>query len=250
MTEPSPSGAAPRGASPQDSTEPDQEPAGSQEAGSAATVRTRSKVAVLIAVALGALGLDALSKALVVANLTPGEPVHVIGDVLEFNLLRNSGAAFSVGTGYTAVFTLLAIVVICVVVRFAPRLGSTGYAVAFGLLLAGASGNLADRIFRAPGIFRGDVVDWIEVTRYYPVFNLADSSICIAAVLFIVLSLRGIHMDGTRGDRPPSRDGAGAAEVPPSAGAPEAPGSMPSSRAASQASATPAPGTASAEADR
>ncbi|HTU72238.1 MAG TPA: signal peptidase II [Trebonia sp.] len=215
--------------------------------------RPRSKLAVLIAVAVGVFGLDALSKALVVANLTPGLPVHVIGDVLEFNLLRNSGAAFSLGTGYTAVFTLLAIVVIGVVVRFAPRLRSTGYAVAFGLLLAGASGNLADRVFRAPGLFRGDVVDWIEVTRYYPVFNLADSSICIAAVLFIILSLRGVHMDGSRGDQPPVREADGA-DVPPAASGPDDPEAPPSSSAASAgpaASATPAPGTsAPAEAER
>jgi signal peptidase II len=211
-------------------------------------------MAVLIAVAVGALGLDVASKALVVANLTPGQPVHVIGDVLQFNLLRNSGAAFSFGTGYTAIFTLLAIVVVSVVVRFAPRLRSTGYAVAFGLLVAGASGNLADRIFRAPGVFRGDVVDWIEVTRYYPVFNLADSSICIAAVLFIVLSLRGIHMDGTRGDQLPGGNAPDAAEVPPASGAPETRGTPPSSGAASEApaaSAALAPGTAApAEAER
>jgi signal peptidase II len=199
-----------------------------------AAPRARSKLAVLIAVAVGAFGLDALSKALVVANLTPGQPVHVIGDILEFNLLRNSGAAFSFGTGYTAVFTLLAIVVISVVVRFAPRLRSTGYAVAFGLLLAGAGGNLADRIFRAPGVFRGDVVDWIEVTRYYPVFNLADSSICIAAVLFIVLSLRGIHMDGTRGDQSPVSEADGS-DVPPAASGPETPPAPPSSGATSAA---------------
>jgi signal peptidase II len=206
---------------------------------------------VLIAVAFGAFGLDAASKALVVANLTPGQPVHVIGDILEFDLLRNSGAAFSFGTGYTVVFTLLAIVVIGVVVRFAPRLRSTGYAVAFGLLLAGASGNLADRIFRAPGLFRGDVVDWIEVTRYYPVFNLADSSICIAAVLFILLTLRGIRMDGTRAQQPAAGS---AADVPPASGGPGNPGTPPSSSAVSDgsaASATLTPGTAAAvEAER
>jgi signal peptidase II len=221
-----------------------------QPSGDGATGRSRSKLGVLIAVAVGAFALDALSKALVVANLTPDEPVHVIGDVLEFNLLRNSGAAFSFGTGYTVVFSLLAIVVIGVVVRFAPRLRSTGYAVAFGLLLAGASGNLADRIFRAPGLFRGDVVDWIEVTRYYPVFNLADSSICIAAVLFILLSLRGIHMDGSRGDRPPVTD-ADTSDVPPASGGPETPPSSTAASAAPDADPARAPGpSAPAEAER
>jgi signal peptidase II len=159
------------------------------------------KVAVLAGIAVLVLALDATSKALIVANLTPGEPVHVIGDILEWNLLRNSGAAFSFGTSYTVIFTLLAIGVVAYVIRAARRLRSTGYAIAFGLLLGGASGNLADRLLRAPGVLRGNVVDWIEVTRYYPVFNLADSAICCAGVLFVVLALLGYHTDGTRGDR-------------------------------------------------
>jgi signal peptidase II len=254
MTQPSPGEAAPGGASPGPSQQPSQEQPASPQHGTPATAGPRSKLSLLIAVAAGAFGLDALSKALVVANLTPGQPVHVIGDILEFDLLRNSGAAFSFGTGYTVVFTLLAIVVIGVVARFAPRLRSTGYAIAFGLLLAGASGNLADRIFRAPGLFRGDVVDWIEVTRYYPVFNLADSSICIAAVLFVVMSLRGIRMDGSHGEPPPDGDTAHASDVPPASDAPDNPGIPPSSSAASEASAASAalaPGTAApAEAER
>jgi signal peptidase II len=207
-------------------------------------------MAVLAGVAVGALALDAGSKALIVANLTPGQPVHVLGNILEFNLLRNSGAAFSFGTGYTVVFTLLAIVVIGVVVRFAPRLRSTGYAVAFGLLLAGASGNLADRIFRAPGLFRGDVVDWIEVTRYYPVFNLADSSICIAAVLFVLMSLRGIHMDGTRGDQSPGRDAAGASDASSAASSTRTQKRPPSAGASPDDPALASGACASAEAER
>jgi len=161
----------------------------------------RPKVAVLAGVAALVLALDATSKALVVANLTPGEPVHVIGNILEWNLLRNPGAAFSVGTSYTVIFTLLAIGVVGYVVRTARRLRSTSYAIAFGLLLGGASGNLADRLLRAPGVLRGNVVDWIEVTRYYPVFNLADSAICCAGVLFVVLVMLGYRTDGTRAGR-------------------------------------------------
>ncbi|HEX3961078.1 MAG TPA: signal peptidase II [Trebonia sp.] len=177
------------------------------------------KVAILAGIAALVLALDATSKALVVANLTPGEPVHVIGDILEWNLLRNSGAAFSFGTSYTAVFTLLAIGVVAYVIRTARRLRSTGYAIAFGLLLGGASGNLADRLLRAPGVLRGNVVDWIEVTRYYPVFNLADSAICCAGALFVVLALLGYHTDGTRGDRAvPVRPAPGATETAHEAG--------------------------------
>ena len=184
-------------------------------------------IGLLAGVAVLVVALDAVSKALAVAHLTPGEPVHVLGNVLEWDLLRNPGAAFSVGTGYTAVFTVLAIGVIAFVIRTARRLRSTGYAVAFGLLLGGAAGNLGDRIFRAPGVFRGDVVDWIGVVpRYWPVFNLADSSICIAAVLFVLLALFGVHIDGTRGD-------------PRAAERPGADDSDSSSTSASQVSATP-----------
>ena len=166
-------------------------------------VAGKPRVGVLAAVAALVLGLDIVSKVLVVANLTEGEPVHILGDIFEFTLLRNSGAAFSVGTGYTVVFTVLAIGVIAFVVRAARTLRSVGYAVAFGLLLGGAAGNLGDRIFRSPGVFRGNVVDWIGVVpRYYPVFNIADSAICIAGALFVLLALRAVHMDGTRGERP------------------------------------------------
>jgi len=89
------------------------------------------------------------------------------------------------------------LVVVVVIVRTAPRLGSVGWAVALGGLLGGALGNLTDRLFRGPGPLRGYVVDWIQVP-HYPVFNLADSAIVCSAVLMVVLSLRGIQLDGTR----------------------------------------------------
>jgi signal peptidase II len=188
-------------------TPSDREPAGPGGAGGGPAGAgggpggAKSKVAVLAGVAVVVLALDAISKALVVANLTPGEPVHVIGTLLQWNLLRNSGAAFSLGTGYTVVFTLLAIGVVTYIIRTARRLRSTGYAIAFGLLLGGASGNLADRLFRAPGFFRGNVVDWIDVAHYDGVFNLADSAICCAGAMFVILALLGYRTDGTRGDR-------------------------------------------------
>ena len=80
-----------------------------------------------------------------------------------------------------------------------PTTGWTGPTVTGGLL-GGAMGNLSDRIFRAPGLFRGDVVDWIAVTRYYPIFNLADSAIVCGGILTVILAMRGQHLDGTRGD--------------------------------------------------
>ncbi len=162
----------------------------------------------LVGVAVFVLAVDIISKALVVAHLTPDQPVHVLGDVLMLWLTRNPGAAFSVGTGETAVFTVIAFGVVVYIARTARRLYSLGWAVALGLLLGGAAGNLGDRIFRAPGLFRGEVVDWIAVTRYYPIFNLADSAIVCGGILTVLLAMRGYHLDGSRGELPSAKDGA------------------------------------------
>jgi signal peptidase II len=161
----------------------------------------RRRVVVLAALALFVLAADAISKALVVAHLRPDQPVHVLGNVFELWLTRNPGAAFSVGTGETAVFTLIAFGVIVYIARTARKLYSVGWAIALGLLLGGAMGNLGDRIFREPGLFRGYVVDWIGVVpRYYPIFNLADSAIVCGGILTVILAMRGFHLDGTRGE--------------------------------------------------
>jgi signal peptidase II len=171
---------------------------------------------VLAGVAAFVLAADIVTKALVVAHLREGDPVHVLGDVLMLNLLRNPGAAFSVGTGDTIVFTAIAVAVVVYIARTARKLYSIGWAITLGLLLGGALGNLTDRVFRAPGLFRGNVVDWIEVTRYWPVFNLADSAIVCGGILTVLLAMLGYHLDGTHGDRkaqpsPPGADsGSGA----------------------------------------
>ena len=163
----------------------------------------RRRVPVLAGVAAFVLAADVVTKALVVAHLRPDQPVHLIGNVLEFWLTRNPGAAFSVGTGMTVIFTVIAFGVISYIARTARKLYSAGWAIALGLLLGGAMGNLGDRIFRAPGLFRGYVVDWIGVVpRYYPIFNLADSAIVCGGILTVILAMRGYHLDGTRGDLP------------------------------------------------
>ena len=164
----------------------------------------RRRVAVLAGVAAFVLAADIITKAIVVAHLRPDQPVHLLGNVFEFWLTRNPGAAFSVGTGETAVFTVIAFGVIVYIARTARKLYSAGWAIALGLLLGGAMGNLGDRIFRAPGLFRGYVVDWIGVVpRYYPIFNLADSAIVCGGILMVILAMRGYHLDGTpRGDEP------------------------------------------------
>ena len=141
--------------------------------------------------------LDQVTKVLAVANLEPGVVQPFVGEFLRFHLIRNPGAAFSFATGSTWIFTVLAAVVVVVVVRLSRRLRSTAWALALGFLLAGATGNLADRLLREPGFARGHVVDFLQLP-HWPIFNVADSSICVAAVLIAVLAIRGVGLDGTR----------------------------------------------------
>jgi len=140
---------------------------------------------------------DQLTKAWATANLQPDQPRELIGSLLQLNLIRNSGAAFSIGTGATWILTTIACAVVVFVLFSARRLGSRGWALALGLLLAGSLGNVTDRMFRAPGPGRGHVVDFVQVP-HYPIFNVADSAIVSAAVLIAVLAFRGINIDGTR----------------------------------------------------
>lgn len=162
-----------------------------------------------LAVALGVTALvvvvvDQAAKYLAVAHLTENVPVTVIPGWLQLRLIRNPGAAFSLATGSTWIFTVVALVVTVAIVRVARRLGSGWWALALGLLLGGAVGNLIDRLLRWPGFGRGHVVDFIEYLRFpfmqFPVFNVADSAITTAAVLIAVLGLRGVGVDGRRAD--------------------------------------------------
>jgi signal peptidase II len=157
----------------------------------------RRRVVLLCATAGGVLALDIVSKLLVVAHLTGREPLELIPGVLDLQLTRNGGAAFSVAGGATVLFTLVALVVVVVIARTARRLRSTGWVLVFGLVLGGALGNLVDRLVRSPGPLRGHVVDWIHL-HHWPVFNLADSAIVVGAVLAVLMSLRGVGLDGSR----------------------------------------------------
>jgi signal peptidase II len=164
---------------------------------------SRRRLPLLLAVvAVVVLALDQGAKYLAVRELTPDVPVTVIDGWLQLRLIRNSGAAFSMATGMTWLLTIIAIVVSVVIVRVSRRLGSITWAMALGLMLGGALGNLMDRLFRAPGIARGHVVDFIEYLRFpfmdFPVFNVADSCVVTAAVLIAVLGVIGLGVDGRR----------------------------------------------------
>ncbi|MFI5492056.1 signal peptidase II [Actinoplanes sp. NPDC051859] len=181
-----------------------EETAGAPEAGSApAAPRARGKaVAVLGATALLGLVVDQVTKELSTNELTTGEPVRILGGLVHLSLLRNSGAAFSLGSGYTWVFPLVTLVVIGWISWMAVRLRSVPWAVALGLVLGGALGNLGDRLFRAPGVMHGHVVDMISLFgpygEYFAVFNIADSCLSVGVVLAVLLELTGRQRDGTR----------------------------------------------------
>ncbi|MFJ2057186.1 signal peptidase II [Streptomyces sp. NPDC087908] len=168
------------------------------EDGSAAPERPtgRRRILALFVVAVLAYLLDLGSKMLVVAELEGREPIRVIGDWLRFDAIRNPGAAFGMGEAFTIIFTCIAVAVIVVIIRLARKLYSLPWAIALGLLLGGALGNLTDRIFRSPGVFEGAVVDFIA-PAHFAVFNLADSAIVCGGTLIVILSFRGLDPDGT-----------------------------------------------------
>ena len=160
------------------------------------------RLGLFLAVAATVLTVDVCSKVLVVAHLDPGHPRRLLGGVLYLVLARNSGAAFSVGTGATIVLTAVAVVIVAVIARVAGRLRSTGWALALGLVLGGALGNLVDRLLRAPGVGRGHVVDWLSLFaddgHVWPIFNAADSAIVCGGVLAGALAMFGVDLNGRR----------------------------------------------------
>ena len=158
------------------------------------------RFAVLAIVAPLALALDIVTKVLMVANQEGKPPIRILGGLVYLDVIRNSGAAFSMATGMTWILSLIAVAVVVALVVVAPRLRSTGWAIGLGLVLAGALGNLIDRIFRSPGPLRGHVVDFVSVfgpyAKYFAVFNIADSCICVGGALIVLMAILGRDYDG------------------------------------------------------
>ena len=154
----------------------------------------RRRLRLLLTVAAVVLFIDVVTKVLAVRLLTPGQPVSIIGDTVTWTLVRNSGAAFSMATGYTWVLTLIATGVVIGIVWMGRRLVSPWWAIGLGMILGGATGNLIDRFFRAPGPLRGHVVDFFSV-GWWPVFNVADPAVVGGAILLVALSLFGFDFD-------------------------------------------------------
>lgn len=162
----------------------------------------RRRVALLAVMAVVVLALDLVTKIVAVAILENREPIRLFGGALYLPLIRNGGAAFGLAEGWTAVLAVVALGVVGFIIWIARRLRSTGWAIGLGLVLGGALGNLVDRVFRAPGPLRGHVVDFLSLFDPYgqvwPVFNLADSAICVGGATVVLMALLQRDYDGTR----------------------------------------------------
>lgn len=167
-----------------------------------ASGRSRRPIGVLALATAVVLVIDIVTKQLAVSELAGREPVRLLGGAVYLDLIRNSGAAFSLGTGYTFVFPVIALGVVAWIVWTARRLRSVPWALALGLVLGGAVGNLVDRIFRAPGPMVGHVVDMVSLFaprgEVFAVFNAADSALTVGVALALLLELTGRRIDGTR----------------------------------------------------
>jgi signal peptidase II len=153
---------------------------------------------ILGVVALCVYLVDQIAKVLVVQSLYEGQQVQVLGQLLQLHFVKNPGAAFSIGSGSTWIFSIVGVGVLGFVIWYAPRIRSTAWAVLFGLLLGGLLGNLTDRLFREPGFGVGHVVDFLQIPLLPAIFNLADVAIVSSMVLFLILTLRGVGLDGRR----------------------------------------------------
>jgi signal peptidase II len=166
---------------------------------------TTARTAAIVALALAAVltvGLDTATKQLVLSTLGDGSVVRILGGAVYFDLTRNGGAAFSIGTRLTVIFPIIATVVVIGIGYLARKLRSVPWAIALGLIMGGAAGNLIDRVFRAPAPLRGHVVDFISLFgpngERFAIFNLADSALCVGVALAILLEFTGWRRDGTR----------------------------------------------------
>ena len=162
----------------------------------------RRVLTLFFGIAVAVTLIDQVTKHLTVVYLADREPVKVLGGLVYLMHVRNSGAAFSMGTGVTWVFPIVALVVTVVLGFVIRNVRSTAWAIALGLVFGGVIGNLGDRLFRSPGPFVGHVVDMVSLLdergQGFPVFNGADSALTIGVVLIILLELSGRQRDGTR----------------------------------------------------
>jgi signal peptidase II len=150
--------------------------------------RQQARWPLLLSVAVGVLALDQLSKWWALENLDD-QIIDVVGS-LRLKLVLNYGAAFSLTEGRGPLISLLALGVVALLLRNGRQATHPLSAVALGLVLGGAIGNLSDRAFRSgDGFLGGGVVDFIDL-QWWPIFNVADMGVVIGAFLLVVASWR------------------------------------------------------------
>jgi signal peptidase II len=134
---------------------------------------------------------DLATKIWAVNYLSHRGSVKIVGSLFQLNFIRNAGAAFSFAPGATLLLSFFGIAVLIAIAYYAPSLTSKGWALVLGLVMGGILGNLTDRIFREPGLLRGHVIDWLQLPNW-PIFNIADIAIVVAAFISVVLTARNI----------------------------------------------------------
>ncbi|WP_336650803.1 MULTISPECIES: signal peptidase II [unclassified Leucobacter] len=164
--------------------------------------RRRLVPVLLLGVAIVVFAVDQLAKNWVVEHLPEGRTVPVLGEFLQWHFVRNPGAAFSMASGSTWIFTILATVVVVVILWQLRRLRSLSWGIFLGLLLGGVLGNLTDRLTREPGFPEGHVIDfiltpWMWLGFNPAIYNIADIAIVSSMLLFVVISLLGLPIDGS-----------------------------------------------------
>ena len=178
----------------------------------------------VLLLAVTVLAVDQLSKRWAVSRLSGDRSISVLGDVLRLRLLYNPGAAFSMGTELTWVFTIVAAVAVVAVAAVAWRARSRLWSIGLGLALGGVASHLLDRLFRDPGFARGHVVDFIDYSGLF-VGNIADIAIVGGFALLAVMYLAGVPIN-PRNRRPAPAEPVPPADVPDTAllrGEPEKP---------------------------
>lgn len=145
---------------------------------------------------LAAYLADLWTKETVLATMEEGDRIPVLEPLLSWHFIRNPGAAFSIGTEYTWVFTVVQAVGLLIVLYLILRRARTlPWLLTLGALGGGIAGNLTDRLFREPGFGIGHVIDFIGV-QHFAIFNIADSFIVVSIIVIVVLVMLGKTLDG------------------------------------------------------
>jgi len=186
-----------------DTRKPETEQAGAEQPG-----RGHRLFWVAIVVGIVVVAIDQLTKWWALVHLKDGNAINVIGDLITLRLTFNAGAAFSTGTGFTWVFTIVSGAAAIAIAIVAWRVASRRWAVGLGLVFGGATTHFGDRLFRAPAFGRGEVVDFIDY-KYLFIGNVADIAIVGGVVFVVILMILGVRM------RPATVGAAGDLSSPP-----------------------------------